>query len=269
MNAHTRISQLVLLASKSNVTCSSRIIRSSLPALSLKLFHRQSSTITPAFLDTIQPFLQERSKPPTSSYFTGKPAYYDLLIQLDDLISKYSAFPKREKPPLATLWKLNAVLSQELGVSLKTSQYSKIVQKLNELDLVEASEVKEFLKLFKRHYQLVDKREELASSKHGQLDEYKRSLTVGRRKEATARVFLIKGTGDVRVNGRPLADYFIKAKDRETCIFPFVVTGTVGQYNVWALVKGGGPTGQSGAIAHAITKGLLIYNYDFKPILRK
>ncbi|CAG8640937.1 7237_t:CDS:1, partial [Paraglomus occultum] len=59
---------------------------------------------------------------------------------------------------------------------------SKIVQKLNELDLVEASKVKEFLKLFKRHYQLVDKREELASSKHGQLDEYKRSLTVGRRK---------------------------------------------------------------------------------------
>ena len=116
--------------------------------------------------------------------------------------------------------------------------------KINELDFVEANEVKEFLKLFKRPYQLVDKREELASSKHGQLDEYKRSLTVGRRKEATARVFLIKGTGDVRVNGRPLADYFIKAKDRETCIFPFVVTGTVGQYNVWALVKGGGPTGE-------------------------
>jgi small subunit ribosomal protein S9 len=252
MYTRTRIPQLALLITKYNTIFSPRIppfsiLSFSIPPLSHKfqsVCNRQSSSISSTLLDILEPYLQENSKPASSSYFTGKPSYYDLLIQLNDLISKYSSFPKRQKSPLATLWKFNSTLSQELGTSLKTSQYSKIVQKLNELDLIEADEVKAFLKLFKRHYQLVDKREALASSKHGQLDEYGRSLTVGKRKEATARVFLIKGTGDVRVNGLPLADYFTKAKDREICVFPFVVTETVGKYNVWALVKGGGPTGE-------------------------
>jgi len=61
---------------------------------------------------------------------------------------------------------------------------------------------------------------------------------------------------EVLINNTPLSRYFVNTADREKVILPFKVTGTIGKYNIFAIVRGGGTTGQAGAVAHGIAKGL-------------
>ena len=76
-------------------------------------------------------------------------------------------------------------------------------------------------------------------------------------------------TATVLVNNMPLAEYFSVPTDRERVIRPFKVTGLLCAYNVFALARGGGTSGQSGAIAHGIAKGLAAHEPDVLPILQR
>ncbi|CAL7963805.1 30S ribosomal subunit protein S9 [Alphaproteobacteria bacterium] len=78
----------------------------------------------------------------------------------------------------------------------------------------------------------------------------------GRRKEASARVWLKKGHGKIVVNGRELERYFARDVLRMIINQPFAATETVGQYDVISTVKGGGLSGQAGAIRHGIGRAL-------------
>ena len=101
------------------------------------------------------------------------------------------------------------------------------------------------------------------------LDEFGRSVAVGRRKTSTAKVYLVRGTGEILVNGRQLNDYFVKMKDRESVAYPLRVVDSIGKYNVFATTSGGGITGQAEALMHAIAKALLVFNPLLKPRLHK
>ena len=91
---------------------------------------------------------------------------------------------------------------------------------------------------------------------------------VGRRKTATARVYLRPGTGKVVINKRPMEGYFALAWRRKTLLDPFVVTETSDQFDVLVNVKGGGLTGQAGAIRLGIARALLQFNEDYRKLLR-
>ena len=90
----------------------------------------------------------------------------------------------------------------------------------------------------------------------------------GRRKAATARVYFRNGTGQVTVNGRSFEDYFPRATSRMDMMSPFDLTETEGQYDVVVNVKGGGLTGQAGAVRHGITRALILLNADYRPVLK-
>ena len=90
----------------------------------------------------------------------------------------------------------------------------------------------------------------------------------GRRKAATARVYFRHGTGKVTVNGRSFEDYFPRATARMDMMSPFELTETEGQYDVHVNVKGGGLTGQAGAVRHGITRALIALNPDHRPVLK-
>ncbi len=94
------------------------------------------------------------------------------------------------------------------------------------------------------------------------------TVTVGRRKTAVARVILVPGNGTVTINKRPLEKYFPIETLRQSVLRPFVVTETVGKYNVRANVEGGGTTGQAGAVSHSISRSLVAISEDFRPALR-
>ena len=97
-----------------------------------------------------------------------------------------------------------------------------------------------------------------------QLDAQGRAYATGRRKDAVARVWLKPGTGKVVVNGREQAVYFARPTLRLVINQPFLVADREGQYDVIATVKGGGLSGQAGAVKHGIAQALS----KFEPTLR-
>ena len=96
------------------------------------------------------------------------------------------------------------------------------------------------------------------------LDQYGRAYATGRRKDAIARVWLKPGTGQIVVNGRDQSTYFARPSLRLVINQPFDVTERRGQYDVMVTVKGGGLSGQAGAVKHGISQALTRY----EPVLR-
>ncbi|MCP5362351.1 MAG: 30S ribosomal protein S9 [Rickettsiaceae bacterium] len=91
----------------------------------------------------------------------------------------------------------------------------------------------------------------------------------GRRKNSVARVWVKPGKGTVTVNKRDVSDYFPRESYRKLILQPFVDTNTSGQYDVVCTIKGGGTTGQAGAIIHGIARALDCISDDFHSVLRK
>ena len=93
---------------------------------------------------------------------------------------------------------------------------------------------------------------------------------IGRRKAATARVRIYPGgDGAFIVNDRPLDDYFPRVGDMENLMAPLQAVEQEGRVNVTVLVKGGGNTGQAGAVRHGLARALLKMDPDLRPVLRK
>ena len=90
----------------------------------------------------------------------------------------------------------------------------------------------------------------------------------GRRKTSTARVYLVPGTGKITVNGTPLDEYFGRPTSRMVVRQPLELTDQVSAFDVNVSVKGGGNTGQAGAIRHGITRALMAYDESLRPDLR-
>ncbi|WP_428101585.1 30S ribosomal protein S9 [Candidatus Rariloculus sp.] len=91
----------------------------------------------------------------------------------------------------------------------------------------------------------------------------------GRRKTSAARVFLRPGTGDIMVNGRPLDLFFGRETARMIVRQPLALSELDGKFDIVARVRGGGTTGQAGAIRHGITRALLQYDESLRRQLRK
>lgn len=91
----------------------------------------------------------------------------------------------------------------------------------------------------------------------------------GRRKTATARVYLKRGNGSITINNRPLDEYFGRQTARMIVRQPFVATDMQDKFDVSVNVAGGGPSGQAGAIRHGITRALMAYDETLRPTLRK
>ncbi|MCG6899787.1 MAG: 30S ribosomal protein S9 [Gammaproteobacteria bacterium] len=93
--------------------------------------------------------------------------------------------------------------------------------------------------------------------------------STGRRKTATARVFLRKGKGDIVVNKRPLDTYFGRETARMIVRQPLDTSSRLGDFDITVTVKGGGMSGQAGAIRHGITRALIQYDNELRPVLRR
>ena len=91
----------------------------------------------------------------------------------------------------------------------------------------------------------------------------------GRRKKSTARVRILPGTGVITINGRDIEDYFGLETMKLIVNQPFGVTGTEGKFDIIANVRGGGFSGQAGAIRHGVAKALLQADETFRPALKK
>jgi small subunit ribosomal protein S9 len=91
----------------------------------------------------------------------------------------------------------------------------------------------------------------------------------GRRKTAIARVWLLPGSGAIKINKRDIDNYFGRATSKMVLRQPLEATETIGRYDVHVNVCGGGLAGQAGAIRHGITRALMLISPAFRPVLKK
>ena len=91
----------------------------------------------------------------------------------------------------------------------------------------------------------------------------------GRRKKSIARVYLVPGKGDVTINKRSMDEYFGLETLKVIVRQPMTLTGTADKFDVIVNVKGGGYTGQAGAVRHGIARALIQADVDYRPVLKK
>ena len=106
-------------------------------------------------------------------------------------------------------------------------------------------------------------------SEKDKLDFKNSKYATGRRKRSIAKVWLKKGSGKLFVNGKSYDEYFKRANHKMQLLRPFEIIKQPTDYDVRCFVKGGGLTGQVGAMIHGISKALLLFDSELKPILKK
>ena len=108
-----------------------------------------------------------------------------------------------------------------------------------------------------------------AAQREPVIDAQGRSYATGKRKDAVARVWLKPGNGQLTVNGRVGTTYFARPTLRMVINQPFGAIDRKDQYDIWCTVRGGGLSGQAGAIRHGISKALLLNEPTLRPVLKK
>ena len=92
---------------------------------------------------------------------------------------------------------------------------------------------------------------------------------IGRRKASIARIYLSKGSGNVKINNKDLNNYFSTDGLKSKINLPFIITETLGKYDLSVNVSGGGNTGQADAIKLAVSRALCEVNDEYRPLLKK
>ena len=109
---------------------------------------------------------------------------------------------------------------------------------------------------------------EVAIINEPKIDTLGRSYATGRRKESTARVWVKRGTGKISINGKEMANYFARPVLQMQLNFVFDVTERKDQFDVIATVKGGGLSGQAGAVRHGLSRALSLFEPDLRKPLK-
>ena len=107
------------------------------------------------------------------------------------------------------------------------------------------------------------------NNKKIKLDFKDSKYATGRRKKSVARVWLKKGSGNIHINGKTMVDYFKKQNLQMAIFRPFTIVKRENEFDVKCSVKGGGLSGQAGAVVHGIARAIVKFEPDLKPTLKK
>ena len=108
-----------------------------------------------------------------------------------------------------------------------------------------------------------------SSNKKIKLDFKDSKYATGRRKTSIAKVWLKKGSGNIFVNGKKMVDYFQKINLQIAIFRPLTIVERENEFDVRCSVKGGGLSGQAGAIIHGLSRAILLFEPELKPLLKK
>ncbi|CAO2652558.1 Nn.00g008410.m01.CDS01 [Neocucurbitaria sp. VM-36] len=210
-----------------------------------------------------------RVVPASPSYFSAKPTFTDDYLSLSALLRKVATLPvipPAEAPKVA--WKTIDQYRIMTNEPVKTQRYHKMLHILRRLNCIHPSlmpdEVTQAMLRYKKANQPGD-----IKPKPGVIDELGRAKGVGRRKTSSAVAWLVEGEGEVLVNGKSLSQFFGRLHHRESAVWALKATQRLDKYNVFALVQGGGLTGQAEAMTLAVAKSLLVHEPALKPAIRR
>ncbi|EEQ32577.1 37S ribosomal protein S9, mitochondrial [Microsporum canis] len=227
-----------------------------------------SDAAPPMNLDEITR-LPTRMLPASPSYFTGSPKFTDYELKLQHLRAKYVDLPSygpREAPRIA--WLVRTQFLSKINEDISVSRYARLLKSLKVLNKIKEDvmpqEVSDFIAEFSRPRNLYQW--ELAPKKP---DENGRARGMGRRKTAHATAYLVEGDGQIMVNGKAISEVFPRIHDRESAMWALKATNRLHKYNVFAVARGGGVTGQAEAVTLAVAKALLVHEPGLKSALRR
>lgn len=244
--------------------------------------------------------------PQSPTFYTGRSTFFDYVAALERAIvhtrnslktlqlDNLPEIALRSLPPPAPAWKDKEELASALTAKLSASRHRRLVQLLNQLNdfrriAITAGQndlahgLDSVLEMFERP----DKEQHLrrGQRKTVHIDEHGRAYAYGARKTSSARVWVISSehaaaararegeptppVTEILVNNMPLNEYFKIPADRERIFRPFRLAGLLGAYNVFSVVRGGGTSGQAGAVAHGVAKCLAAHVPDVELILRR
>ncbi|KAH8652344.1 ribosomal protein S5 domain 2-type protein [Xylariales sp. PMI_506] len=225
-----------------------------------RLFEATKSTISVPYARVV---------PVSPSYFSRMPIFNDSFIAVQELARKYGRLPIVPRDKVApTVWRSKEHYRLSIGEEVKARGFAtcmKLVKRLNQIhpDLM-PEEVVKGLEPFKREVNF-----HLHKSRPVTIDQHGRTHSVGKRKSSIAQAWVVEGTGEVLVNGKPLTEAFGRLHDRESAIWSLKITERLDKYNVWAKAWGGGTTGQAEALSLAIAKALCGHEPALKNPLRR
>lgn len=210
-----------------------------------------------------------RVVPASPSYFSGRPDFTDNLLNLQALLRKYQTLPTvapGQAPRVA--WRTVSQYRLLVGEPVRASKYHQVVEVLKRLNQIHPAvmppELQDAMQIYKR-----DVNPYAVVKRPSVIDDDGRACGIGRRKSSSAKVYLVPGEGQVLVNGKSINSIFGRIHDRESAIWALKATDRIDKYNVWALVSGGGTTGQAEALTLGTAKALMVHEPDLKPALRR
>lgn len=248
-------------------------------------------------------FKNQLQLPPTPTFFSGRSPLLDTVYTLERIHNAavrrlhelhVTPLPKAARhaiPSTPVYWASAQDMAQTIGAIVKTGQYRRIVKILADLhklrSIAAASGCKEIWEKLNTACMQFEKprfnsQAGAAERTAKAVDEYGRCYALGRRKTSSARVWTIKIQPEaqaeagakgghlysqIMVNGLPAATYFQNTADRERVFRPLQLTGLLTAYNVFTLVRGGGSTGQSEAIAMGLARCLKILEPNVNSII--
>ncbi|KAF2665514.1 40S ribosomal protein S9, mitochondrial precursor [Microthyrium microscopicum] len=209
--------------------------------------------------DHPKPLLERvRIVPDSQSYFSARPSFTDTFLGVEHLYLKWKVLPRTATPQDTHWTSYDEVRAMTGNEPVPEKRYREMIRMLKDLDNIEPVVMPtEVLRLIDEHKRAFQPNQ--VKPKVFLVDEWGRSLGVGKRKTSTAKAYLVMGEGEVLVNGKSLTEYFGRLHDRESALWALKITERIPKYNIFALVEGGGVTGQAEALTLAISRALLVH----------
>ncbi|KLU84930.1 40S ribosomal protein S9 [Magnaporthiopsis poae ATCC 64411] len=209
-----------------------------------------------------------RPVPVSPSYFSRMSQFNDDYVRITDYFRRLKHLPLDTVNVEPVTWKKLEDYKAACGEPVRASDYADCIKMVKHLHKVDSR-----LKSDGLRKALVPFMRDITPHKNerrpAHIDKFGRSLGVGRRKEASARVYLVEGTGEVLINGKPMTQVFGRVHDRESVIWPLKATERMDKYSIWAHVSGGGTTGQAEALTLGVSHALMAHEPALKPVLRR
>ncbi|KAI1331939.1 40S ribosomal protein S9 [Xylariaceae sp. FL0255] len=210
-----------------------------------------------------------RPMPASPSYFSRFPVFMDSFVQVQEYTIKYARLPVLPPEKVERVsWKSKDHYRRAYGEKVRAREFATALAMAKRLHQIHPDllpeEVALAIKPFKRSSNAF-----LNVPKFLPIDRFGRSHGVGKRKSSIARAWIVEGTGEVLINGKTMNDAFARVHDRESALWAMKSADRIDKYNVWALVEGGGTTGQAEALAMATAKALCVHEPALKPILKR
>ena len=210
------------------------------------------------------PELEQRRIVPSIPTFYARNPYHEIhMSKLQDILNKNATLPFNRKSSTSSWLKFKQYKEKAGGELLKETEYLQLINILKRIDSIDielrSDEINEILSEYQKKKNDFNSLSEVKT-----LDNKGRAIAIGRRKSSSAKIYLVKGNGEILINGKSIEEVFPKEQDRLKLLYPLQVVEEENNYNIFGLSRGGGPTGQIASLQLALSRALCIHNPLYK-----